>query len=304
MKLSFVIPAYNERATLPKLVEEILHYGEGHDAQIVLIDDGSTDDSHAVMKSIAEEHEEVEVIAFPSNRGKTIALAEGLKRVTGEIVFTLDGDLQDDPKEIPDFLAKLDEGWDMVCGWKAIRHDPWHKTLPSRVYNGVVAAVFDVTLHDVNCGYKAMRREVADSLDLYGDRHRLVPILAVHAGFRVTEIAVEHQPRRHGKSKYGIERFVKGAADVMSLWFTTHFSESPGHFFTGGAAAAIAVGVFFALISGAFGGGAITMLCLAIAAGSIGGGIAWLGLGFVAEWLLSQQHAARDMSERGDSDSS
>ena len=231
MTLSFVIPVYNERETLAPLVEGITRYAGEELLEIWLVDDGSTDGSAEAMRALAAENPAVRVVRFRRNVGKSAALAAGFARVRGDVVFTLDADLQDDPKEIPNFLAKLEEGHDLICGWKKVRHDPWHKTLPSRVYNGFVARIFGLPLHDVNCGYKAMRRRVAKEVRVYGDLHRLVPVLAAERGFDVTEIPVEHHPRRYGQSKYGLERFSKGALDVLTLWFLNHRLYSPNHYF-------------------------------------------------------------------------
>ncbi len=287
MLISFVIPAHNEQETLRTLVEAIAAHVRPHEAQIILVDDGSTDDTGVVIAQLADEYAAVETVSFPQNLGKTAALATGIGRAKGEIVFTLDADMQDDPKEIPQFLAKLDQGWDLVCGWKAIRHDPWHKTFPSRVYNACIKLLFHIKLNDVNCGYKAMRKQVADSLALYGDRHRLIPILALQNGFRVTEIAVDHRAREHGRSNYGMERFVKGAADVFGLWFLSRYRESPGHFFAACAAIAAILGVLFAIFGGIADGAVASSVWLVLGCGSIGGSIALMGLGFLGELLVS-----------------
>lgn len=229
--LVFVIPVCNERETLEPLALAIAQYAAPHPFHIVFIDDGSTDGSSDVLLRLHEEHPWVDVVRFRRNFGKTAALAVGFSLIHGEIVFTMDADLQDDPKEIPRFIDTLRAGFDMVCGWKRIRHDPWHKTIPSRVYNRWVSRMFRVPLHDVNCGYKAMRADVAHRLVLYGDMHRLIPVLAQQSGCRLAEIPVEHHPRRAGTSKYGIERFVRGAADVITVRFLQRFGASPGHFF-------------------------------------------------------------------------
>lgn len=231
MKISFVIPAYNEEHTLAPLARQIAENVGEADYEIIFVDDGSTDGTASAIEDLARNEDSISTIRFSANRGKSAALAAGFARATGDVVFTLDADLQDDPKEIPKLLEKLDGGVDLVCGWKAVRHDPWHKTVPSRIYNACTARIFGLPLHDINCGYKAMTTDVAKALPLYGDRHRLIPVLASHLGFSIAEVAVEHQPRRHGHSKYGLERFTKGAADVMSLWFLTKYGESPGHFF-------------------------------------------------------------------------
>ena len=231
MKLSFVIPLHNERETLVPLAEGIAaHVGE-HDYRILFVDDGSSDGSDAVLSALAAANPRVGYVRFRRNLGKTAALSAGFACADGELVFTMDADLQDDPSEIPRFLEKLDEGYDLVTGWKKVRHDAWHKVLASRVYNGVIARLFSLDLHDVNCGFKAMRREVVERLQLYGDLHRLIPVLASNLGYRVAEIPVQHHPRRYGQSKYGFERFFRGALDTFSVWFLHRYSRSPGHLF-------------------------------------------------------------------------
>ncbi|MFO7976355.1 MAG: glycosyltransferase family 2 protein [Candidatus Hydrogenedentota bacterium] len=231
MKLSFVIPAFNERATLRGLIEGIFQQIDDHEAQILLIDDGSTDGTYEEMKSLRAEHPEIEIVRFRRNLGKSIALAAGFERVSGELVFTMDADLQDDPQEIPTFLEKLAEGYDVVVGWKKTRYDPWHKVLPSRVYNWTVSRVLDLHLHDINCGYKLFRREVVERMSVYGERHRLLPALARDLGFRIAEVPVHHNPREFGKSKYGTERFLRGAIDVATMVFLYRYVNRPIHFF-------------------------------------------------------------------------
>ncbi len=231
MKLSFVIPACNERESVRELVEGILHHTAGQEVQILFIDDGSTDGTYEALAALRSEHPEVEICRFRRNLGKSTALAAGFDRVSGDLVFTMDGDLQDDPREIPSFLAKLDEGFDVVVGWKKVRHDPWHKVLPSRLYNGIVSRVLGLKLHDINCGYKLFRREVVERLSVYGERHRLLPALARDLGYRIAEVPVHHNPRRYGRSKYGIERFVRGAIDVGTMVFLYRYVNRPIHFF-------------------------------------------------------------------------
>ncbi len=231
MKLSFVIPAFNERESLRGLVEGILAHTSGHNVQILFIDDGSTDGTSEEMAALRTEHPEIEIVRFRRNLGKSIALAAGFERVSGELVFTMDADLQDDPCEIPIFLEKLAEGYDVVVGWKKIRHDPWHKVFPSRVYNWIVSRVLDLRLHDINCGYKLFRREVVERLSVYGERHRLLPALARDLGYRIAEVPVHHNPRKFGRSKYGIERFVRGAIDVGTMVFLYRYVNRPIHFF-------------------------------------------------------------------------
>jgi len=220
MRISFVVPVYNEGATIEKLVQGIREGASPNTVQIIFVDDGSTDDSPTIFQRIARVANDVQFVRFEQNRGKTAALAEGFVQADGELVFTMDGDLQDDPAEIPRFLAKLDEGYDLVSGWKSVRRDPFGRRFMSRLYNACVGSVFGLSLHDINCGYKAMRPEVAQSLELHHDFHRLIPVMADARGFRVGEIEVKHHPRRHGKSRYGFERYWKGARDVCRLWWT------------------------------------------------------------------------------------
>jgi dolichol-phosphate mannosyltransferase len=196
----------------------------------------------------------------------------------------MDSDLQDDPKEIPRFMEKIAEGWDLVSGWKARRQDPWHKTLPSRIYNRVVSALFGLKLHDVNCGFKAFRAEVVKDVALYGDRHRLLAVLAHAQGRRVCEIRVEHHKRRYGRSKYGLERFSRGALDVLTLWLIVRFGARPGHFFGKSAAFFGAAAAALALLGFSWKTAGIYMVLLA--AILFCGAACLLGIGFAAELLL------------------
>lgn len=231
MKIDFVIPVYNERETLEALAEGIAEHVAPHAYRILFVDDGSTDGSYDVMCAIRDKYPAVEIIRLRGNFGKSAALAAGFARVDGDLVFTLDSDLQDEPKEIPRFIEKLQEGFDVVCGWKAVRHDPLHKVIPSRIYNWFVAWLFGVPLHDVNCGFKLMRAEVVKKMQVYGEMHRLIPVLAHNLNYRVAEIPVEHHRRKYGKSKFGFERFTRGAMDVVTMWFLTNYRHAPGHFF-------------------------------------------------------------------------
>ena len=231
MNITFVIPVYNERETLEALAAGIAEHVAPNAYRILFVDDGSTDGSYDVMRALREGNPAIEVIRLRGNFGKSAALAAGFARADGDLVFTMDSDLQDDPKEIPRFIEKLDEGYDVVCGWKAVRHDPIHKTAPSRLYNWFVAWLFSLPLHDVNCGFKLMRTEVVKKIQVYGEMHRLIPVLAQSLNYRVTEIPVEHHRRRYGESKYGFERFTRGATDVLTMWFLTNYRHAPGHFF-------------------------------------------------------------------------
>jgi dolichol-phosphate mannosyltransferase len=244
MHITFVIPALNERETLRPLVEGITEHTAPHDHTILFVDDGSTDGSYEEMCALRDEHPTVAVIRLRGNFGKSAALSAGFAKATGDIVFTMDADLQDDPKEIPRFLKMLEQGYDVVCGWKCIRHDPWHKRIPSRIYNGVVSRLFDVPLHDVNCGFKAFHRDVVKHIHVYGDLYRLIPVFAHNLNYSVTEIPVEHHPRRYGKSKYGRERLFRGAVDVLTMWFLGRYRLRPGHFFGNIGFAQVALGGF------------------------------------------------------------
>ena len=231
--LSFVIPAKNEEDSIAPLYEEILAVLKDlkRTYEIIFIDDGSTDKTFDAMKNLAQKDKNVKVLRLRGNFRKSIALQVGFDRALGEIVFTLDADLQDNPSEIPNFLRKLDEGYDMVSGWKKNRHDPWHKVLPSRILNHVTGKLTGVFLHDINCGFKAYRSEVVKSLNLYGELYRFIPVFATKQGFKVTEIVVDHRARKFGKSKFGIERNIKGLLDLITIVFLTGYGKRPGHFF-------------------------------------------------------------------------
>ncbi|YCM43426.1 glycosyltransferase [Verrucomicrobiaceae bacterium 227] len=252
--LSFIIPLMNEEDSLKELYERIAEQANEHSRgwEIIFIDDGSTDSSWDVVQELArKDTEHVRAIRFRSNQGKAPALAAGYAEVSGEIVFTLDADLQDDPKEIPRFLEKLNEGegWDVVSGYKAKRHDPWHKVLPSRVFNLMLSKVNGVKLHDHNCGFKCYRLEVVKSLPMYGEMHRMVPSLASIEGYKTTEIVVEHHPRVHGVSKYGVKRFLRGFMDMWSVHFIKNFRERPLHLMGGVAILCVMLSVFLWILA-------------------------------------------------------
>ncbi len=219
MKIVVVIPVCNEQHTLETLTEGIVAQLSEQDYRILFVDDGSTDTSYRTLLALRKTNDRIDVIKFAENSGKTRALHVAFSRIDADVVVTMDADLQDDPKELPRLLAALDEGLDLVCGWKEKRHDPLHKTLPSKFYNGLITRLFGIDIHDVNTGFKAMRGEVARSLTLYADFHRLLPVMAAQGGYRVGEIPVEHHPRRFGKSKYGFSRFYEGVRDAGRLWF-------------------------------------------------------------------------------------
>lgn len=235
--IGFVIPLFNEEATLERLHEEISvtceKLGLGR-RTICFVDDGSTDSSWAIIESLCAKHaEHTCALRFRRNFGKADALQAGFSQLDSDIIFTMDADLQDDPKELGHFLQKLDEGYDMVSGWKQVRHDPLDKTLPSKIFNALARATSGVPLHDFNCGFKCYRREVTKNIQLFGELHRFIPILAHAEGFRIGEIPVAHRPREHGTSKYGSKRFVKGLLDLISVVVISRYLKRPAHIFGG-----------------------------------------------------------------------
>jgi glycosyltransferase involved in cell wall biosynthesis len=229
LALSFVIPVLNEVESVALLYERLCDELErlGQSWEVIFVDDGSVDGTFEALRVLRERDPRVHVIRFRRNFGKTPALVAGFQMARGEIVFTMDADLQDDPAEIGRFLEKLDEGYDLVSGWKYPRLDPWTKTFPSRVFNGMVSASTGVKLHDINCGFKAYRRELLDDIKLYGELHRFIPVLAHQRGFRVSEIPVTHHPRQFGKSKFGARRFLRGFLDLLMVLFLMTYLRTP-----------------------------------------------------------------------------
>lgn len=232
-EISVVVPLYNEADSLPELHAALEAALRPHAAacEMIFVDDGSTDDSFARLADLRETDKRVKVIRLRRNQGKAAALAAGFREAQGEIIVTLDADLQDDPKEIPRFLKKLEEGYDLVSGWKAQRQDPRSRRLLSAVFNRVTSALTGVKLHDLNCGFKAYRRAVTEELRLYGELHRFIPALASWRGFRIGEIEVEHHPRRYGQSKYGPERIPRGFFDLLTVLMLTRYTTRPLHLF-------------------------------------------------------------------------
>lgn len=229
--ISIIVPLLNEQATLRTLRDRISEMAAQHNLQyqIIFVDDGSSDDSWNVIKHIAAEDKCVVGVRFRRNFGKAAALAAGIEKASASIVITMDADLQDDPNAVPKLLAKLDEGFDCVSGWKQTRHDPWHKTMPSKIFNWTVGRLTGLKLHDHNCGLKAYRRQIFNEVQLYGEMHRFVPVLAAARGFRVAEVPVLHHPREHGVSKYGLSRLPKGFLDLLTVCFLTEYRQRPIH---------------------------------------------------------------------------
>jgi glycosyltransferase involved in cell wall biosynthesis len=233
--ISIVIPVLNEAGSLVQLHAEVCRAAAdgGWHIETIFVDDGSDDGSWGVICELADTDPRVRGLRFRRNFGKSAALAAGFNASRGGIIVTMDADLQDDPAEAAKLLAKLDEGFDAVSGWKRHRHDPWHKVWPSRIFNALVRWVTGVKLHDVNCGLKAFWREALREVRLYGELHRFIPILADARGFKVTEVVVEHRPRQHGHTKYGARRFAKGFLDLLTVKFLTGFGQRPLHFLGG-----------------------------------------------------------------------
>jgi len=296
MKLSFVIPAYNEAESLETLHKEIIENIADHQYEIIFIDDGSTDDSYKIMQKLAGADQNVKAISFRKNFGKAAGLQTGFTEASGDVIFSMDADLQDDPTEIPNFLAKLEEGYDLVTGWKHKRKDPLGKTLPSKFANGVMSKAFKLKLHDYNCGFKAYRREVIEEIDIYGEMHRYVPALAFSKGFRVAEIPVHHRKRSFGKSKYGIERFFRSFLDLLSVKLVTTYTHSPLYLFgrigVGFSLSGFVIGLYLTIMKYAFHQPLSNRPLLFLAILLIMVGIQFFSVGLLAELIVNQgRHA-------------
>ncbi|HET8741387.1 MAG TPA: glycosyltransferase family 2 protein [Gaiella sp.] len=295
--ISVVVPVRDEERTIEPLYDELTNAlaPRGEPWEVVYVDDGSRDGTHEALARLHESAPNVRVVRMRRNVGKAAALDAAFRVVEGDVVVTIDGDLQDDPAEIPRLLAKLDEGYDLVSGWKTRRNDPWSRRAPSRVFNGVTAWFSGVHLHDMNCGLKAFRVEVARDLDLYGELHRFVPVLAHDLGYRVTEVGVNHRPREHGRSRYGIERYTRGFLDLLTVSFMSRYRHRPLHLFGG-----------LGLLLGIAGGGILIYLTIEKLLGEPIGkrpllmlgvllvviGIQFLSLGLLSE-LVTSQHRER-----------
>lgn len=236
--LTVIIPVYNEEDSLPPLygklcksISDAIEMKLVSSYEICFISDGCTDRSDEVIKGIIAQDPRVHLIVFRKNFGKAAALQAGFRHCKGDIVITMDADLQDDPDEIPKFIHKLDEGYDLVSGWKYNRLDPLEKRLPSKLFNHVTSTLSGVKLHDFNCGFKAYRKEVIKNIDIYGELHRYIPVLAYRKGFRIAEMVVTHHKREFGKSKYGFERYLRGLFDSLSTSFLSKYYDRPMYFF-------------------------------------------------------------------------
>lgn len=233
--ISVVVPLYNEEESLQELVEWISRVADENNIsyEVLLIDDGSTDDSWSIISELAEENPHIRGVRFNRNNGKSAALDSGFGMAKGEVVITMDADLQDSPDEIPALYHKIkDEGFDIVSGWKKKRHDPFVKKHTSKIYNGVSRLVTGVKLHDMNCGLKAYSSDVVKNIHIYGEMHRYIPVIARERGFtKIGEKVVAHQKRKYGKTKFGMERFINGFLDLITVTFVSRFRKKPMHFF-------------------------------------------------------------------------
>jgi glycosyltransferase involved in cell wall biosynthesis len=295
-RISIVVPFFNEDGSLSELNQQITVVMDllRSDYEIIYVDDGSTDAGYDIIRGLHHQNPRIKVIKFRRNFGKAAALQAGFDLATGDIVVSMDADLQDSPHEIPRFLEKLAEGYDVVSGWKRVRHDPVDKTLPSKLFNWVTRKISGVELHDFNCGFKAYRKYVIEHIDLYGELHRYIPVLAGWKGFRIGEIPVEHRPREHGVSKYGPERILKGLFDLITIFFTRKYERRPLHVFG-----------FMGFISACVGGFALFYLIIIwlVGAGPIGTrpllffgmlavilGVQLVSFGLVAEMLAKAEN--------------
>jgi glycosyltransferase involved in cell wall biosynthesis len=291
--ISIVIPLHNEERSIALLYDELQAALEplGQEWEAVFVDDGSVDGSFAALTRLHDANENVRVVRLRRNFGKAAALAAGFSQARGETVVTIDADLQDDPAEIPRLLVKLEEGFDLVSGWKTRRRDPLRRRVLSRIFNWVTGRMSGLRLHDMNCGLKAYRAEVVRGMPLYGELHRFIPVLAQYRGFRVAELPVNHRPREHGRSRYGVERYIRGFLDLLTVSFIGRYRHRPLHLFGG-----------LGLILGLFGVAILVYLTVVKALGHAIGerplltlgvllvvvGLQFFSLGLISEMLTSQ----------------
>ncbi|TML32661.1 MAG: glycosyltransferase family 2 protein [Actinobacteria bacterium] len=295
--ISVVVPVHEEERTVALLFDELQAALDplGQPWEAVFVDDGSTDGSFAALTRLHNLHDNVRVVRLRRNFGKAAALAAGFANAEGDVVVTIDADLQDDPAEIPRLLAKLDEGFDLVSGWKAHRRDPITRRALSRIFNWVTGRVSGLRLHDLNCGLKAYRAEVVQGLRLYGELHRFIPVLAHYRGHRIAELPVNHRPREHGRSRYGVERYLRGFLDLLTVSFIGRYRYRPLHLFgglgLGLGALGLAVLVYLTILK--IGGEAIgrrPLLILGVLLVVVG--LQFFSLGLISE-LITSQHEER-----------
>jgi len=301
--ISVVVPVHDEERTVALLFDELQAALDPLDQpwEAVFVDDGSTDGSFGALTRLHNAQDNVRVVRLRRNFGKAAALAAGFANAQGDIVVTIDGDLQDDPTEIPRLLAKLDEGFDLVSGWKAHRRDPITRRALSRIFNWVTGRVSGLPLHDLNCGLKAYRAEVVQGLRLYGELHRFIPVLAHYRGYRIAELPVNHRPREHGRSRYGVERYVRGFLDLLTVSFIGRYRYRPLHLFGGLGLllGVVGVGVLVYLTVLKIGGHAIgerPLLILGVLLVVVG--LQFFSLGLISELITSQHEERSGARER------
>jgi glycosyltransferase involved in cell wall biosynthesis len=295
--ISVVVPVHEEERTLALLYDELQSALEplGQQWEAVFVDDGSTDGSFAALTRLHDAQDNVRVVRLRRNFGKAAALAAGFANARGDVVVTIDADLQDDPSEIPRLLAKLEEGFDLVSGWKAHRRDPITRRALSRIFNWVTGRVSGLRLHDLNCGLKAYRVEVVQGLRLYGELHRFIPVLAHYRGHRIAELPVNHRPREHGRSRYGVERYLRGFLDLLTVSFIGRYRYRPLHLFggLGLGLGTLGIGILLYLTVLKIGGEAIgrrPLLILGVLLVVVG--LQFFSLGLISE-LITSQHEER-----------
>jgi len=303
--ISVVVPVHDEERSVALLYDELRSALEPLDApwEVIFVDDGSTDGTFSALTRLHSSEQNVRVVRLRRNFGKAAALVAGFDQAHGETVVTIDGDLQDDPAEIPRLLAKLDEGFDLVTGWKTHRRDPISRRLLSRIFNRVTSAFSGVRLHDMNCGLKAYRAEVVHGLRLYGELHRFIPVLAHYRGFRIAELPVNHRPREHGRSRYGVERYLRGFLDLLTVSFMGRYRHRPLHLFGG-----------FGLALGAIGSAILIYLTVVKALGHAIGqrpllmlgvllvviGMQFFSLGLISEMITSHHEERAQERDRAE----
>ncbi len=297
-RLSVVIPVYNEEGSLLPLYRELVEVLQAESYELIFVDDGSTDASGQVIDEFSDRDEHVRSFHFGRNFGKSQALAAGFQQTRGRIIVTMDADLQDDPHEMPRLLEGIAEGNDLVSGWKLERHDPVTKVWPSRVFNWLSSRLTGLPLHDLNCGYKAYRRRVIENVDVYGEQHRFIPVLAHWQGFRVAEVAIRHRPRQYGRSKFGAMRFLAGFMDLLTVLFLTRFNRKPLHVFGSVGLACfvtgLAISAYLSFVKLVLGEPIGTRPLLLLGVLLLLMGMQFISMGLLGEMLTSYAGRARD----------
>jgi glycosyltransferase involved in cell wall biosynthesis len=301
MTISLIIPVFNEEQSIRQLYLEIKENINLMQNEIIFIDDGSTDGSFDGMREIAEMDKEVKVIRFRRNFGKAAALQCGFDAARGDIIITMDSDLQDDPREISAFIQKIEEGYDLVSGWKKKRKDPVSKTAPSKLANSVMARSFKLKIHDFNCGFKAYTKELISELDIYGEMHRYIPALAAAKGFRITEIPVHHRKRKFGSSKYGMERFLRSFLDLLTVKLITSYIHSPLYLFgrigAGFSLIGFLIALYLTILKFGFGQPLYNRPLLYLATLLIIIGLQFFSIGLLGELIVNQNRITNKKSK-------